>query len=149
MTDRDFWALIALLDWDKTGNDDAVLEPVIAALAARPIRDIESFEDHLAKKLHALDTEAHARHIGEDSFRDRKHFSVDAFLYARCCVVANGKKVFDTTVAHPKEMLEDMEFEALLSVASKAFERKTGKPFTYSAKTSYETFANAKGWKGT
>jgi hypothetical protein len=74
-------------------------------------------------------------------------FSPDWFLYVRSCVVANGRSTFEQVLADPREMLKDLEFEALLCVASKAYERKTGKEFTYVPSTSYETFSNDAGWK--
>jgi len=46
----------------------------------------------MADKLYALDTAAHARHIGEWAYRgpEADTFSPDWFLYVRCVVVANG-----------------------------------------------------------
>jgi hypothetical protein len=140
---------MALLDWDETGDDDAVVEPVVAALSERSIEDIQTFEDHLAEKLHALDTEAHAREIGEHAYQGPgAPFSPDWFLYVRSCIVANGRSTYEQVLADPKKMLKDLEFETLLYVAAKAYERKTGKEFTYSPPTSYETFRNEAGWKG-
>lgn len=148
MDEVGFWKLIAQLDWSKTGDDDAVCAPVVAALAAQPVEAIEAFEELLAQKLHALDTEAHAREIGEEAFEGSKeHFSADWFLYVRCCVVANGRKTYEAVLADPKRMPKDMEFEALLQIASAAFEQKTGRPFEFTASVSYETFANTAGWR--
>ena len=64
MTEQQFWELISLLDWKKLGNDDAVVRPLVKALAKLPEKEIFAFDDILAKKLHALDTEAHARRHG-------------------------------------------------------------------------------------
>jgi hypothetical protein len=69
VTNDKFWLLIALLDWDMSGDDEAVVEPAVAALSQRSIEDIEAFEGLLAEKLHALDTEAHARQVGEHAYR--------------------------------------------------------------------------------
>src|SRR5258708_5927466 len=96
MDEAAFWGVIEPFDWDKQGDDEAVLEPAVAALAAQPIRDIELFEDILAEKLHALDTKAHARQIGENAYTSPdEFFSVDVFLYARCVVVANGREYYE------------------------------------------------------
>jgi hypothetical protein len=38
-----------------------------------------------------------------------------------------------------------MEFEAILSVAPLAYERKTGQEFEHSTPLSYETFSNREG----
>jgi Protein of unknown function (DUF4240) len=146
--DDTFWSLIDLLDWDKTGDDDAVIEPLVAALSGRSVEEIQRFEDTLAEKLRALDTEAHAREIGEQAYDGPDSpFSPDWFLYVRSCIVANGRSTFERVLTDPNEMLKDLEFEALLYVASKAYERKTGKDFTYVPSTSYETFTNDAGWK--
>jgi hypothetical protein len=146
MTEEVFWRIIGLLNWKKLGDDDGVIEPAVAALAQMGESDIERFADLLAEKLYALDTEAHAREIGEECYREGKHFSVDWFLYTRCVPVANGRQVFETILADPKQMPKDCEFEALLSVAPQAYERKTSQEFEYDTPLSYETFSNAAGW---
>jgi predicted DNA-binding WGR domain protein len=148
MSEEVFWKIIGLLNWKKQGNDDAVIKPAVAALAQMSPADIEQFEDLLAEKLHALDTEAHAREIGDEAYRPGKHFSADWFLYERCVVVANGRDYFEFVRAAPKQMPKDMEFEAILTVAPSAYERKTGREFQHETPLSYETFSNRQGWPG-
>jgi hypothetical protein len=148
MTEVVFWALLSLLNWDKSGDDTAVIEPVIIALSEKSAEEILQFEDILAEKLHSLDTISHAKEIGEDSFVDEmKYFSADWFLYARCVVVANGDELYKEVLSHPKEFPKDMEFEALLSIGPSAYARKTGKEYSYVTKVSYETYSNIRGWK--
>lgn len=146
MSEDVFWRIIKLFDWKKTGDDDAVLRRAVAALSQMTEDDIRRFEDILASKLYALDTEAHAREIGSEACRPDKYFSVDWFLYERCVVVANGREFFEQVLADPRQMPEDMEFEAIPTLAASAFERKTGRAFEYAAQQSYETFANSAGW---
>lgn len=148
MPEADFWAIIDLLDWDKQGNDDAVIEPAVKALADRPNKDVFAFADLLAQKLHNLDGKKFAQHIGRDSYKgDDEHFSKHWFLGARCCVISNGKEYFEEVLQEPSSMPKDLEFEALLAIPARAWERKTGKKFAYATKCSYETFANKNGWK--
>ena len=147
MSDEVFWQIIGLFNWKKTGDDDAVIKPAVAALARMSEADIERFEDILAEKLYGLDTQAHAREIGEDAYREGKHFSVDWFLYARCVVVANGRVYYEKVRANPSEMPKDMEFEALLSVGPHAYERKTGRELKHITPLSYETYSNIAGWQ--
>lgn len=147
LSEAEFWRLIAKLDWQQTGDDEAVCAPLVAALATKPVAAIEAFEERLAQKLHALDTEARAREIGELAYiGSGDGFSVDQFLYARCCVVANGQRQYETVLADPKQMPKDMEFEALLGVAAAAYEAKTGAAWDFTPMVSYETFANGNGW---
>jgi hypothetical protein len=147
MDENLFWSLIATLDWKQTGDDDAVVEPVVAALAGMHEADIFRFDDILAEKLHALDGEKYARNIGMDAYKDGKYFSVDMFLYARACTVANGRKAFETALANPKKMIKNKDFEALLYVAQQAYERKTGGEYTHIPEPNYETYANKSGWE--
>ncbi|HVW03000.1 MAG TPA: DUF4240 domain-containing protein [Planctomycetaceae bacterium] len=147
MSDEVFWRIIGLFNWKKTGDDDAVIKPAVTALAQMSEADIERFEDILAEKLYALDTAAHAREIGEDAYREGKHFSVDWFLYTRCVPVANGRVYYEHVVANPREMPKDMEFEALLSVGPNAYERKTGRELNHTTPVSYETYSNTFGWQ--
>jgi hypothetical protein len=95
----------------------------------------------------SFDTKAHASNIGEYAYTAGSGFSVDWFLYARCCVVANGRDSFKAVLADPRAMPKDMEFESLLYVATTAHERKTGRPLNYEPSVSFETFSNEKGWR--
>jgi predicted DNA-binding WGR domain protein len=146
MSEDVFWRIIGLFNWKKLGDDEAVTEPAVKALAQMSVDDIRQFENILAAKLHALDTEAHGREIGEGAYEPGKYFSVDWFLYARCAVVANGRELHESVLADPKQMPKDVEFEALLSVAPTAYERKTGEEFDHTSIVSYETFSNEAGW---
>lgn len=56
MNDTVFWEIIALFDWDETGDDAGVLEPAVLALSQLEADDIFAFDDLLAEKLYALDT---------------------------------------------------------------------------------------------
>jgi Protein of unknown function (DUF4240) len=148
LSEQGFWDLIAMLDWRKTGNDDAVIEPVVAALSQGPLRHIYDFKDILSQKLYLLDTAAHARYIGEESYDENKYiFSEDGFLFARCCAVANGKKVYEEIQKHPKQMPKDTEFAPLLRIANEAHRRMKGTALRYVSAYSVETFSNQKGWE--
>jgi hypothetical protein len=149
--DTAFWGLIGRLDWSREGDDRRVVEPVVAALAALPGAGIAAFARILAERLHALDGRAWARESGDLVWwGEPDRLSVDAFLYARCCVVANGRAYYESVLADPERMPKDMEFEVLLSVAPAAFERRTGRPDDGELDTaglSYETFSSLEGWR--
>ena len=111
--------LIGAFDWANEGDDEAVIEPAVAKLSLLPVEEIAAFQEILAGKLHALDTEAHARSIGEYAYTSGGDgFSVDWFLSTRCCVVANGRDFFNSVVSDPSAMPKDMEFESLLYLRS-------------------------------
>src|SRR4051812_12101512 len=102
MNEETFWDIISRLDWSKTGDDEAVLEPAVEALSRMPEEEICEFEEILAEKLFELDGETYARNIGKHSFgKSPKRFSADEFLYARGSVVANGKDYFEQVLADP------------------------------------------------
>ncbi len=147
LSEARFWEVIALLDWSKEGEDDAVLETALTHLAAAPVRHIFEFADILSEKLYALDARAYAEHIGEDAWSPDRYFSVDNFLYARACVVANGKEVYENVLQNPALMPKDITFEALLYLPSDAYERKTGKKLDYVPTFPIETYSNKAGWK--
>lgn len=147
MLDEDtFWSIIALLDWSQEGNDERVLAPAIEALTQMSTLDIRRFEERLAYLLYQIDTAAHASNsLGPDS-SDPHQVSPDAFLYARCVVVANGREFYEAVLRDPTRMPRQLEFEPLLTIAAAAYERKTGNDFDYSTGCSYESFSNADGW---
>jgi hypothetical protein len=150
MDDAGFWAIIDRLDWSRTGDDERVVEPAVRALAEMTLADIQSFQDIMAAKLHALDGRKWAREAGPGiwwSEGPTPCCSADGFLYARCVVVANGPTFFDKVLADPTAMPKDMEFESLLYIARSAEERKTGASDGLDSPVSFETFSNEGGWR--
>lgn len=144
MSEEQFWQIIAQLDWENTGLDDAVLAPAVRVLSTLPITAIHQFEDILAKKLWQLDTPEHA----EASLANRPNaeLSVDGFLYDRCCVVANGKDFYEQVLHDPAKMPVGYSFGRLLSLSEQAYKLKTGKHFVHIPKYSYETYSNETAW---
>ena len=142
-----FWQIIDSLDWEQAGDDSLVIEPAVKALAEKKDKEILAFADMLSERLHDLDGESYAREIGKDSYKGPdKRFSKNCFLSARCCVLANGREFHELVLEDPTQMPKDMEFEALLKIPSRAYERKTGKKLSYVTKVSYETFTNKSLW---
>jgi hypothetical protein len=134
MSEATFWSIIGLLDWKHQAAESKIA--------------IRQFEERLAFLLYQLDTKAHASNIGADSYNPESNYvSADDFLYARCVVVANGREFYKAVLHDPSKMPKDMEFEALLSIASAAYELKTGEDFDYGTGCSYESFSNVAGWK--
>jgi len=149
MDDQVFWRIISLLDWSKE-DEEGILEAAIKELSTFTAWKIRHFEETLSYKLFLLDTEEHAKEMGEYRFSQQdQHFSPDLFLYARCAVVARGKEVFEDVLSNPSKMIKDTEFEILLSLSSKAYYLKMGKEFEYESGCSYETFSNKEGWSNT
>jgi hypothetical protein len=147
---KQFWDVIEMFDWDRAGDDDAVIRPVVHALATMEPSEIIAFEDFVARALHLLDTREHARwcFVGEaDPDDGDQYISPDEFLYARCVVVANGPHVFYSVLKNPDRFPAGLEFEALLGVASAAYQQRTGEPLLEQASVSYESFSNSKGWR--
>lgn len=139
-----FWNIIDLID---LGADDP-LGMAREKLAGMTEKQIRQFEEALAHKLYKLDTEKHAMEIGDPSYVDEEtFFSPDFFLYARCLAVARGKTAYEHVLKHPEAMPKDDEFEELLTLASEAFEAKTGEEWDYFPSRDYETFGNERGWE--
>ncbi|MCO6491014.1 MAG: DUF4240 domain-containing protein [Phaeodactylibacter sp.] len=142
MTEDQFWEIIGSVDWEKEGDDEAVLEPAIQCLSELPEEAIYSFYDILSEKLFLLDGREYALH----SIEDGEHFSADLFLYGRCCVVANGREVYERVLNNPATFPKDLFFESLLGLPEKAYFKKTGKPLEHLPKYIYETGFNPSGW---
>ena len=122
LTEKEFWKIIACFDWSDSENDKSVIEKAIQVLSEKPVRFIYEFQDILSEKLFALDTLAHAENTGDNAWEGgNADFSADEFLYARCCVVANGKDFYKKVLHQPDLMPKDLTFESLLSLASKSY----------------------------
>lgn len=144
MEEDEFWALIDLLDWSEPEDNDRVIEPVVEALSQMPVAKIYQFHDILSEKLWRLDTQTYADAMMRDN--PDGYFSADEFLYARCCIVANGKVAYQSVSAEPAKFPTDLTFENLLYVAGAAYERKTGKKFISIPAYNFETGSNTEGW---
>jgi hypothetical protein len=147
MPDRSFWKLMALHSWTAK-DDDAAIAPVVADLAMGSERRVIQFAETLAHKLYLLDTRAHAEHIGDQAFRgDGKPFSPEAFLDARCMVVAKGEANFQRVLQDPSKIQKNAPFDALLSISVLAWELITGDSPEWGTACNIETFSNAAGWR--
>jgi len=138
----DFWVIIDCLDWTK-GTIEDVLKPAIHQLASLSAVCNFLFSDLLSEKLFSLDTKSHAQlFIEADGF-----LSVDDFLYSRCAVIAEGESYYQKVLADPTLMPKNLIFEALLSLAPKAYYQKTGKELSYIGSSKIETYSNQNAWK--
>lgn len=147
LDDQQFWEVIDKIDWKKE-EDEERMQPAIDFLSKLKVAEIKQFQENLTFKLFQLDTKEHAKNIGEESYvNEETHFSVDYFLYVRCCVLANGKAFFEDALSNPKEMPKDLDFEALLYIAEEAYEKRINKELDYETGCDYETYSNIKGWE--
>lgn len=150
MDEAQFWAIIDLFDW-RTRNSEAILSPAVKALSRLSDADIKAFHNILNIKLFALDGQRFAEHLGTNRYvqDESKHFSVDGFLYARCCVVANGKAFYEKVLNDPTKMPKEYTFESLLYLPAMAWKMKTGRDdYDYFPEVWSETFSNSEGWPG-
>lgn len=149
MTDEEFWQLIAGLHGEAGPEGIAALTE---DLSQGSTERIESFAEHLAVALHALDSrDRMAQPIRDtDDGPDSPAFplSKEVFLYARCAVVASGREVWQRVLDQPQAMSDtwDLGAEELLYIAPVAFEHKTGSDWAYVTSVSYETGSNENGW---
>lgn len=142
---RRFWKIIAAFDWTQ-GSEGAIMAPAVARLATLSEGEIRGFEDMLCARLYELDGQAWAEGNGM-LVEDGAFFSVDCFLYARCLVVANGKRHFRRVLKDPSLMPGgDDDFESLLYLAQRAYEEKTGQEGFLDSRLSAETYSNVSQW---
>ena len=147
MDQSEFWRLIGEIDRDALGDgdDEGAVEPLVEALTQHADTGIKEFENILAQCLYDLDGQAYADQAGDSGQSD------DAFLYARCYVVASGKKQYDSVKADPTKMPKSLDewCESLLYVAQQAWAVTTGRDeesWDHHAPVSYETGSNKANW---
>jgi hypothetical protein len=147
MNRETFWELTSRVDRGAlhAGDEDAAVEPLVAALAEYVPREIRAYEDHLSEVLHGLDGKVFADHAGENGD------SGDAFLYCRCYVVANGKDHYSGVLSDPTGMPRSLDewCETLLFVAARAWGRRTRRnpdEWDHETAVSWETGSNRSLW---
>jgi hypothetical protein len=146
MTREKFFELCNdVCDWDKSGDDELVLKPLVEYLAKLSDEDIFAFEDIMSELLYEIDTKQnYETALKYDTHND------DTFLYSRCIAIVNGKDYFDKVKNGKIKDIWKMEFEAILYVARDAWAKKHGKSakdFPHISSVSYETGSNKDGWK--
>jgi len=141
MSEKEFWALIQLIDWKEKNRTDQ-LKPLVTALSNEKTAAIFQFSERLAYFLHQLDGPDFTKVLE----RDKLGFSADTFLYVRCLVVAKGKKFYNDVLKNPEKIPVQVDFEDLLYIAEKAYQQKTGKPFQFVPTFNYESFFNQELW---
>lgn len=140
-----FWDTMALCDWDKEGDDELVLLPVVRYLAAQEDEVIFRFDDLMSELLYQLDTRALAEQCREQS----GFLSDDGFLYARCAALINGVGYYEKALKGECPDMWEMEFESLLYVPQTAWEEKYGEnaaQYPHLSPLSFETGSNTEGW---
>ena len=146
MTRQQFFSYIMdICDWDKLGDDEAVIEPLVLYLSKQSDEEIFSFEDIMAQLLYALDTKKNFM----KACKVYDH-SDDTFLYSRCAALTNGEEYYEKVKRGRMNKVWGMEFEAILSVPAKAWGRKHGKDpaeHPHLPSLSYETGSNKNEWK--
>ena len=147
MSGADFWKVIGLIDREALdeGDEEAAIAPLVSALAGMTIADIESFDEHLAQALFAIDGESYADTAGDSGT------SSDGFLYARCYVVAHGQEHYDEVARNPTAMPKSLDqwCESLLYAGTNAWGAKTGNDpvdWEFQPSVSYETGSNRARW---
>lgn len=146
MNKRLFWKIIKMLDWDKEGNDELVLTPVIQYLSQHSDEEIFAFEDIMTQLLYDIDS----KKIAEGLYEDTKYISADIFLYQRCVAIVNGQGYYNSILYGGRKLDPNLEFEAILYVPKAAWANKHNQDLRdhpHITKLSYETGSNKTLWQ--
>jgi hypothetical protein len=147
MTNDDLWKLINLIDKDalNDGDEDQALEQLQENINQLDDNAIFEFDNLLSKALYDLDGKIFSNESGESGGSD------DAFLYARCWVVAQGKDHYLKTLNDPKLMPKSLDqwCESLLYLGQNAWAQNNDSDpseYPHIAEPSYESGSNEKNW---
>lgn len=141
-----FWNTMGLCNWDKAGNDDKVLKPVLQYLSQQDDAAIFEFDDLMSELLYGLDTKKLA---GQCRKVDPKMCD-DTFLYSRCAALINGPAYYEKVKQGKEKNVWTMEFESLLYVPMRAWALKHHSAvdnYDHVPPLSCETGSNRDGWK--
>jgi len=141
-----FWNTMERCDWSQEGDDDQVLEPLIAYLAKQDDNVIFTFDDIMTELLYDLDT----KELADLCEKVQPMMSDDTFLYSRCVALINGPAYYEDVRHGREKRLWDMEFESILYVPRRAWARKHNRSedeYPHITPLSFETGRNRDGWK--
>ena len=141
-----FWNTMELCNWDKAGNDDKVLKPVLQYLSQQDDAAVFEFDDLMSELLYGLDTKKLA---GQCRKVDPKMCD-DTFLYSRCAALINGPAYYEKVKQGKEKNVWTMEFESLLYVPMRAWALKhhgAVDDYDHVPPLSCETGSNRDGWK--
>lgn len=124
-----FWSLIDKAVEISHGDNELKERFLTNELTKLSLEEIKNFEVAFRKSV-----------INADDFKVMAaekiiegYVSDDSYLYFRCWLIGQGKKVFEETLKNPDflakvvEKGESTDFESLMYVATAAYSRKTGK----------------------
>ncbi len=127
--EREFWKVIAMLDWNHVGDDGKVLERAKYYLSKRSVLSIEAFRKTLNERLKGLEDTRFLEMMLSNSINGKKkNITSRLFLNTRCLVIASGQKYYKSVLSNPAKMKENMEFGGLLELADAALQLKIGNP---------------------
>lgn len=134
MTDTVFWQM---LEGSKNKGEDAEeqIEWLVSHLARRPVKEIVMFDYFFNQNFQMSYTSA----LWAAAYIIMGGASDDSFDYFRAWLLFQGKETYETVISDPERIIphlkvleeeEDVpQLEDLLSVASLAYEEKTGQDY--------------------
>ncbi|MDE6426120.1 MAG: DUF4240 domain-containing protein [Ruminococcus sp.] len=140
-----FSNIMTICDWNKIGNDEEVIKPLVTYLSQQSDEEIFSFDDIMTELLYMLDTRKNFKKACEIY-----NHSDDTFLYSQCVALTNGEEYYEKVKAGKVNEVWEMEFETILYIPSSAWGKKhDSDPANYPHFTSlsYETGSNKNAWK--
>ncbi len=120
-SEKEFWKIIEMLDWDFVGDDDNVVKIATLYLSKKSEDFIRKFHQMLVQKLRSLQ-------ICEKF--DTTSKTPESFLFTRCAAIATGKKYYNSVLSNPIKIRENAEFSALTNLCNNAMKLKSGQDFT-------------------
>jgi len=128
MDKKEFWQLIEAAKETSKGNQELQAQALISNLAQHDPVQITEFECLLREHLLEAD---HFNIMAAQKILNG-YVTDDSYLYFRCWLVGQGEAVFTNALRSPDTLatiVQDpyLDFEALLTVATTAFSKRTGK----------------------
>ncbi len=119
-----FWKIISALDMDQKDDDDK-LRPALEKLQLLPIPYILGFEEGLQFKIFHASLQLHPTAVARGLRNDMFGLGV---RYVICGAIARGKDYFQAETKNPGWIPKADFFQPLLTLATWAYELKTGLP---------------------
>lgn len=117
MSDKEFWKILAKLDWSKKGEVEEIVEPVIQCLTDLSCEELDAFEE----RMNALLSSFLNMDFGNNNEILEDIILKDDFISDQCIAVVNNTHYYQAIRTKKSDHCSSLTFEAIVYTLDDAY----------------------------